>query len=152
MKFTALPAFILAVSSAAVQDTISDQAFTGPRIITANGIISLWPYLGDFVSPLSNCGDSSKFDVKELVLTPYPVLSGENLNVYVKGNLKTDITDGAKIDIAIKKLGIQVVHENLDYCTETAKDNNPCPIKAGQDRHLTINYGITSKAPQTKVA
>jgi hypothetical protein len=89
---------------------------------------------GDAVSgPLVPCENfKGKFDMESVVLSPYPIVSGEDLHVTATGNLLEKVVKGAKVVISVKFGKLTLFSMNVDLCEEAAKEGISCPMNVGQ--------------------
>jgi hypothetical protein len=89
---------------------------------------------GNVVSdPLTPCEDfDGKFDVESVVLTPYPIVSGAELQVAASGLLHQKVLEGAKVVISVKFGPFTLFSKTVDLCEEAAKNDVFCPIEVGQ--------------------
>ena len=104
---------------------------------------------GNFISPLSWCGEeSSSLSLTDVVLTPYPVVAGQDLFVTVKGMLFKNITQGAEAHLTAKLGFIPVLKVDIDLCSQI---NCPLVRDTKKEQSITITQPVPKIAPRGKL-
>ena len=79
-----------------------------------------------------------------------PQVAGRDINLVTTGNLKTVVTQGAKMTVQAKFGPIPVMTQTFDICEISAQHGTHCPLQPGtQSFYLTVN--IPSIAPAVSV-
>ncbi len=99
------------------------------------------------VSPLAWCGKPSDgLTLEKVVLTPYPVIAGNDLVVTVSGILKNDVQQGAKARVVAKIGFVPVLTTDIDICAQVP---GGCPlVTTGKTQSLDITQSIPGLAPE----
>ena len=111
-----------------------------------------WSTSSDISGPLTICGGDRKvFALEKYSLTPFPPVVGQNMHFTATGLLSVPITNGSAFEITAKwgRLPVPVLKEVHDFCTKSAANGSPCPIKPGKftftyDQFIPANLPLLS--------
>ncbi|KAH3682902.1 hypothetical protein WICPIJ_006135 [Wickerhamomyces pijperi] len=102
-------------------------------------------------SPIAQCDVSypQLLQITSVELNPNPPQRGQNLTINASGVLKTDIQEGAYVDVEVKYGYIKLISQTYDLCEEVGEVDLQCPLKAGEYK-LTKTVEIPQQVPPGK--
>ncbi|KAI8903850.1 ML domain-containing protein [Gorgonomyces haynaldii] len=119
----------------------SVAAFAAPRAVTP----LMAAGSGDVQTIFTSCGDSTYIlqRLDSITVNPYPVISGQPLNINATGLTTADVVTGAKVKVVAKLGFIPVLTKEIDVCTQPGIS---CPIPAGVNS-INVAQDIPSITP-----
>jgi hypothetical protein len=93
----------------------------------------------------SSCGKSTDIlSGVSVAISPSTPVKGQDVTVTASGTFSESVTAGAKAQVTVSLMGIQVINKSVDLCT--ADPNVSCPISSGY-HSIKISELIPSTVP-----
>ncbi|GAN09803.1 phosphatidylglycerol/phosphatidylinositol transfer protein precursor [Mucor ambiguus] len=93
------------------------------------------------------CGSrQGSFKIDYIKLDPNPPTKGQNLNIEFSGFLEEEVPRYSYIDLSVKLGFFEVLHKQIDLCSEALQNGPSCPVSSGS-YHYSTNLMVPSSIP-----
>ncbi|KAL9546308.1 hypothetical protein MBANPS3_006726 [Mucor bainieri] len=93
------------------------------------------------------CGSrQGSFKIDYIKLNPNPPAKGQNLNIEFSGFLEEEVPRYSYIDLSVKLGFLEVLHKQIDLCSEALRNGPSCPVSSGS-YHYSTNLIVPSLIP-----
>jgi len=102
-------------------------------------------------NPLNHCDNPKDdiLDLKSVDLNPNPPKAGQTLSIVARGDISSDVEDGAKVHLSVKYGLITIIRQTADLCDTVKNVDLECPIKKGE-LALTKDVELPKQIPPGK--
>ncbi|EPB81820.1 hypothetical protein HMPREF1544_11441 [Mucor circinelloides 1006PhL] len=93
------------------------------------------------------CGSrQGTFKIDYIKLDPNPPAKGQNLNIEFSGYLEEEVPRYSYIDLSVKLGFFEVLHKQIDLCSEVLRNGPFCPVSIGS-YHYSTSISVSSMIP-----